>query len=58
MCRISFELANLCLIPQCLTLRRIKGVALFNANLYSCILYSRFNCTFLIMAQLESKIVG
>lgn len=58
MCRFSFELGNRCLIPQCLTLRRIQGVALFKANLYSCILYSRFNCTFLIMAQSEPKLFG
>lgn len=58
MCRISFELANLCLVPKCLALGRIQGVALFNANLCSCILYGRFNCTLLKMAQSEPKFVG
>lgn len=35
MCRISFEMASLCLVPQYLTLGRIQDVALFNANIHS-----------------------
>lgn len=58
MCRISFELANPCLVPQHLTFGGIEDVALFNANIHSCILYSRFNSTVLIMAQSEPKIFG
>lgn len=58
MCNISLKLAILCLVPQYLTLGGIQDFAPFNANAPSCIVYSLFKSTFLVMAQSQQKILG